>query len=176
LSQIHDAYIRKADEIRGRVISHTILLERSMDILISEYFSKDGDKKKELITLIFAGEKISFYKKVDIFKYILKRFVPDEKKFEERFPDFKSEFDKIAGKRNRFAHDQLLTGLSDNLAQKLAIGLIHYKNIEGSLMLLDHDIEEIIGRLLKWTERIQSATLDFFGKGSHPDEQPDASS
>ena len=69
--ELHE-YMFLADRMRGAIISHTVLLERNMDLFICKYFCATDEKVFELMELAIS-ERMGFSEKAATFIQILKK-------------------------------------------------------------------------------------------------------
>jgi len=58
-------------KIRGKILAEVTDIEKYLTKFLSDYFTKDREKREELYDLIFNTELLSLRKKINMFKKIL---------------------------------------------------------------------------------------------------------
>lgn len=155
-----EEFLTNADRMRGAVISHTIVLERNMDMFICKYFCADQDKMFELMELV-VSERMEFSKKAQVFVQILKKQCERNKKqFEKEYPKMNKDFEEIAKARNVFAHKLSITPTKEDLGKHQIV----FKEFLNKTDLIEYTYDgiiEILNRLEKYSLLIK--TLNKMG-------------
>jgi len=97
----------KAINFRGRIINAITLLERHIDVIISDYFCGTNPKSDELMNVVFATNKITFDSKREVLKYVLTKGVYINILNDN--PSLFSDLIKIGDFRNILAHHPICT-------------------------------------------------------------------
>lgn len=91
--------------LRGKIINHTIILERVIDEYLTNYFcGEDEEKRKVLMYSLFGTNRITLDSKRQLFEDIIKKDKPD---FVKKHPYLKKDLIYIAEQRNILAHYML---------------------------------------------------------------------
>lgn len=149
---IHDIILRTY-ETRGIFLSNLINLEKMIDIKLCNYFfPKEGIKKKELFELVFAGDKIPFGQKVQLFKVLVEVHNPE---FLNNNKGIITEIVKFSEERNIFAH--YITNVGEEAVRIAHTHLIFekFKNSYEPVMYTHQEIDEKITRLIQITSLIR---------------------
>lgn len=121
-----DNIISDSTNIRGFFITDTIVIERRIDDYLAHYFCyKPKYRRQELIEMILSSDAMTFEKKKNIFKVVLKKHRPT---IEREYPDLFPFLNSIIINRNIFAHYVLDTSTEGLKRYPNEIGFIKYKN------------------------------------------------
>ena len=159
------AYIRYANETRGLVINHTILLERIMDECIAGYFFKNSDTRTELIEVLISSETLTYSSKVNLFVRLLKKIYTPEV-FIKKYVGMAKELQEIATDRNKFAHQIIVLDLTIEDFHKTAICLVDFKEMKTGNFYSPDKIKEIIDKVRKYVKIIDQIKQDITGIGN----------
>jgi hypothetical protein len=159
-----DAYITRAHRTRGEIIDHTILLERIMDEFIALNFSDNKNRMRELMDMIIS-EGMNYRYKVKIVLKIINKRIPDEKQRVQRLGSIRSDLEKIAATRNKFAHEVMRFDVPIETLNKFNIILFNYHQ-DKNVGYTENDIIEAIELILKYVSILEDLRKDFFESDS----------
>jgi len=149
-------YITYADQLRGVIISHTVLLERNMDLFICKYFCSTTDKAFELMELL-VSERVDFSKKAETFAQILiKECTKDNKDFTKEYPRLKTDFQEIYETRNVFAHKLLKIPQTKESIGNHVIILRELKNKSDDIPYTQEQINGFVDKIEKYSKMIKA--------------------
>lgn len=150
-----EEYLSFADRMRGAVISHTVLLERNMDLFIGRYFCATEDKVLELMELL-VSERVDLSKKTETFVQILiKECNKTGEDFNKKYPRIKTDLKEIYETRNDFAHKLTLTPIKSDIGKHVIV-LREFKNKTEVLSYTPEDIDEILAKIEKYSVMIKN--------------------
>lgn len=149
-----EEFLSYADRIRGAIISHTVLLERNMDLFISRYFCSTKDKVLELMELL-VSERIDLSKKTETFIQILiKECLCYGEDFNKKYPRIKTDLKEIYETRNAFAHKLTITPIKSDIGKHVII-LKEFKNKTEVLSYNPDDIDKMLAKINKYSVMIK---------------------
>jgi hypothetical protein len=91
--------------IRGTILNSMTMLERMIDIFISNHFCKDPDLRDELLMTVFATKMMIFENKRNLFNHLL---ITHDKKYDKRKVEgLHTKLDEFNKERNKLAHYSL---------------------------------------------------------------------
>jgi hypothetical protein len=94
------AYTEKLYTVRGMIIHEAVFMERMIDLILSNHFSKDPETFLEMRDWVFT-ERIPLEPKIQTLKLV---FEKHKKQFVKDNPEFFNNLIHIAEQRNIFAH------------------------------------------------------------------------
>lgn len=146
-------YLNTSHRVRGEIISHTVLLERNMDLFICRYFCPTEEKVLELMELL-VSERADFSKKSETFIQILiKECQRSGENFNTKYPRIKKDFKEIYETRNAFAHMLTWTPKRSDIGKHVVV-LRKFKNKTECLSYTHLDIEKLIKKIEKYSVMI----------------------
>ena len=156
-----DAYITKAHRTRGEILDHTILLERVMDEFISINFSDSKKRMQELMDIIIT-EGMNYRYKVKVVLKIINKRIPDHKQRVQRLGSIRSDLEKIAATRNKFAHEIMRFDAPIEKLNKFNIILYNYHQ-DKNVGYTENDIIEALELIMKYIDILENLRKEFFG-------------
>lgn len=149
-----EEYLSYADRIRGAIISHTVLLERNMDLFICRYFCSTEAKVFELMELL-VSERTDFMRKTETFRQILQKECKlSGQDFNKKYPGIKTDLQKICETRNDFAHKLLVTPIKSDIG-KHDIVLKKFKDESQIIPYTASQIDEFLAKIEKYSKLIK---------------------
>jgi hypothetical protein len=97
----HSSMTQDSFDIRGMIINSMTILERTMDVFLSNHFCSEIEKRVEIMNCLFATKYITFESKRQILNYIL---ITHYKKSESRLKDINADLDRFNQHRITAAH------------------------------------------------------------------------
>jgi len=150
-----DDFLNTSDRTRGAIISHTVLLERNMDLFICRYFCHTEVKVLELMELL-VSERVDLSKKSETFVQILiKECEKSGEDFNKKYPRIKTDLKEIYETRNAFAHKLTLTPIKSDIG-KYVIVLREFKNKTTYKSYTQEDFENLIRKIEKYSVMIKN--------------------
>ncbi|MFZ4101202.1 MAG: hypothetical protein ACOYKR_04555 [Sphingobacterium thalpophilum] len=147
--------ISDSTDIRGFFITDTIVIERRIDNYLANYFcSKPKYRRQELIEMILSSDSMTFEKKKNIFKVVLKKHQPT---FEKEYPELFPFLNSIIENRNIFAHYLLDTSKEALKRYPNDIGFVKYKNDTVTIWFNNEQLKDHLlkhNRVLKMLDEI----------------------
>lgn len=138
----------RANMIRGMVISSIIMVERVVDMCLSEFLTSTHEKRIIAMDYVFAAEKtMPFEVKRRMLEALLRDFMPElHKKYVKQLRVIESQ---LIPMRNRFAHDMMTyeENDSDNI-----LSLIKYKDGQVEKTFTVKDLEDFKIRSIESTD------------------------
>jgi len=147
-------YLSYADRMRGAIISHTILLERNMDLFICRYFCPTEIKVFELMELL-VSERVEFMKKTQTFVQILRKECnKNGEDFNKTYPRISKDLQEICETRNDFAHKLLITPIKSDIGKHVVI-LKKFKDDTEILSYTEQQIDDYLAKIEKYSVMIK---------------------
>ena len=120
------SHLEFADDLRGRYLSFTSVLETMLSEIITKYFCNNDQRKGLFFTEIANGQAMSFSIKINILSKIIKK---DYRDILLKYPDIIKRLNVIRDFRNKLAHAAV--DLSEDALEKdgrFGVGFITFKN------------------------------------------------
>jgi len=169
MTPAHQHFYTKSLIARGSILSLAAIMERSLDGLLSRYFSvSDQQRQLELIELLFSTERINFRSKYKLLIDILRRKLGD--KYNQEFPQLQNKFDDATRVRNIFAHECEIPSdivMPDEFYNAYHIAIVSLKDISKSRGYTENEIDVFIEQFTELSGWLDKATNVLFGEKTY---------
>jgi hypothetical protein len=147
-------YLDSGYKARGTIITHTVNLERNIDLFICRYFCNNDDVKALELMELLVSERIEFSQKSASFIEILKKQCKrDNIDFNKKYPRIATDFIEIAKDRNYFAHKMTVTPLPDDIGKNVIV-LKGFKNESKILPYTQDEIDKILDKINTYSNMV----------------------